>query len=195
FILKVRVRPRKQDLFIKKASSGSTRKKIYIKLLATTLLLWGSKFWLSKVKHILHYNVSSINGNVEFSGSKVADITPEQQWTLGQPGEGYIAKQPNAYMGLSSNSKVSVGTLSTIWINENTIFLMDDEAQLTSDTWSSMHIYGRFNLGKKAIFGGGRYTHFATYSNRTVSFGDRCQENGQSQGLLNVQHDSSLHQA
>lgn len=35
-------------------------------------------------------------------------------------------------------------------------------------------IYGRFNLGKETSLVAGRYAHFATYINRTVSFGDRC---------------------
>jgi len=80
----------------------------------------------------------SVDANVDFVGSKVADITPEQQWTLGVPGDGYFAKQPNAYMGLAPTAKISIGTLSTVWINEHSIFLMDDEAFMNSDTWSSL---------------------------------------------------------
>lgn len=105
----------------------------------------------------------------------MADVNGDSQWTQGIPGDGYFAKQPNAYLAISPTAKVSVGTLSTIWLNENSVLSMDEESSLTTENWGSMHIYGRMNLGKRSVVSGGRYVHFATYSNRTVSLGDDSQ--------------------
>jgi len=120
-------------------------------------------------------NLPSTRCNVDFQGSQVADVSGEAQWTQGIPGDGYFAKQPNAYLAVATSAKVSVGTLSTVWLNENSVLSMDEDSQLTTENWGSMHIYGRMNLGKRSVISGGRYVHFATYSNRTVSLGDDSQ--------------------
>src|SRR4051794_34613985 len=64
--------------------------------------------------------------NVDFIGAQVADVNGDSQWTQGIPGDGYFAKQPNAYLAISATAKVSVGTLSTVWLNENSVLSMDE---------------------------------------------------------------------
>lgn len=82
--------------------------------------------------------VSWTCGNVEFLGKKLSDVPMDQQWTQGVPGEGYFTKQANAIMSLSFEAKISVGTLSSVWVNEHAVMLMDDDATLSSENWSSM---------------------------------------------------------
>lgn len=62
----------------------------------------------------------------------------DQQWAQGIPGDGYFTKQPNAILALSDSAKITLGTLSSIWVNEQAVLLMNDEALLSSESWSSM---------------------------------------------------------